>query len=916
MQRVDGSATRWTPYRALAWYLALGVVWFWVGSWALPQWVTDPVWQQRAYRGWAYVFVLITGLCAAWLVQRVRSVEARRLSVMQELTQVVRHAPAGIARVRVSDGLILWANARLASKLGLSLSELQARDFRTLLQPANPKWVEMQRNRLLAGEIEHYQEERHFTRASDGHHFTVMCTVTVVRHTSPEDDVLVCVVQDITEMKQARHALERSEQQLRLALEGSGTVMWDWDMVRRRRFFSAGAAQMLRYEGEHFSRDFRVRERLHPEDATAFEAAVQRALQQGELLEIMVRLQCFDGIYRWFEVRGMRHQDAEGHVVRFSGTVLDKTAQRQGEERLRQAVTVVENTREGIVVTDARSRILSVNPAFTELLGYTEEEMLGETPRMFKSGRHDKAFYDAMWGCVMRTDHWRGEIWNRRKNGEVFPERMSLSAVRDPAGTVSHYVCMFTDISREKQREQQLEFLAHRDALTGLFNRTQVMLELQSLLEGAARTGEIMAVIVLNLNRFKDVNESYGHVVGDEVLKHISRQIKEVLRPGDVIGRMAGDELVVVARALETGEQAEVIAGRLIRAAAQPWKSPDNFSIVMSVAAGISLYPAHGHTAASLLQGAHAAVQAAKTMEHASEAACFFDESMTFAARERMALEARLRIAIEKGHLELHYQPQVDCATGRFVGAEALVRWNDPEEGMISPGRFIPVAEKTGLIGPLGEWVIQEACRQGQAWREAGLPHISLAVNVSLHQFWLTDIIACLDDALRTSGYSADGLEVEITESALAHRPEEALQVLRSMKQLGLRLAIDDFGTGYSSLAHLKRFPIDVLKIDQGFIRDIHVSRDDQAISDAVIAMGHSMDLQVLAEGVETEAQRAYLQSKGCDFCQGYFFSRPLPAAAFGALLARAEHLPVAAAAPAPAPAPDAVPALSPPPAA
>ena len=896
MQQVDGSATRWTPYRALAWYLALGVVWFWVGSWALPQWVTDPVWLQRAYRAWAYVFVLITGLCAAWLVQRVRSVEARRLLVMQELTQVVRHAPAGIARVRVSDGRIVWANARLAAKLGMSPGELENHDFRTLLQPSNPQWVEMQKARLLAGEIEHYQEERHFTRAVDGHHFTVICTVTAVWRDSPEDAMLVCVVQDITEMKQAREALERSAQQLRLALEGSGTVMWDWDMVRRRRSFSSGAAQMLRYEGQRFARDFRVRERVHPEDATSFHSAVERALQHGELMEITVRFQCFDGVYRWFEVRGMRHQDPQGNVVRFSGTVMDKTAQRQGEERLRQAVTVVENTREGIVVADARSRILSVNPAFTELLGYTEEEMLGETPRMFKSGRHDKAFYDAMWSSVMRTDHWRGEIWNRRKNGEVFPERMSLSAVRDSAGAVTHYVCMFTDISREKQREQQLEFLAHRDALTGLYNRTQVMVELQALLEGAAHTGEIMAVMVLNLNRFKDVNESYGHVVGDEVLKHIARQIKEVLRPGDVIGRMAGDELVVIARELETGQQAEIIAGRLIRAAAQPWKSPDNFSIVMGVCAGISLYPKDAQSASSLLQGAHAAVQAAKVMDRGTDSACcFFDESMTYAARERMALEARLRLAIEKGHLELHYQPQVDCKTGRFVGAEALVRWNDPEEGMISPARFIPVAEKTGLIGPLGEWVIQEACRQGQAWREAGLPHISLAVNVSLHQFWLTDIIECLDEALRSSGYSADGLEVEITESALAHRPEEALQVLRRMKLLGLRLAIDDFGTGYSSLAHLKRFPIDVLKIDQGFIRDISTSSDDQAISNAVIAMGHSMDLQVLAEGVETEEQRAYLQVQGCDYCQGYLFSRPLPAKAFGALLARASHLPAPA---------------------
>ena len=325
------------------------------------------------------------------------------------------------------------------------------------------------------------------------------------------------------------------------------------------------------------------------------------------------------------------------------------------------------------------------------------------------------------------------------------------------------------------------------------------------------------------------------------------------------------------------------VAERLMAAAGQPWTTPDGLSVVVSVSAGICLYPDHALTADDLLQGAHAAVYGAKA--RGSNAWCFFHENMTQAARERLALEARLRRALELGHMRLYYQPQIELATGRLVGAEALLRWLDPEEGLISPARFIPVAENSGVIGPLGLWVLGEACRQGQQWRAAGLPDLTIAVNVSLHQFLLTDIAGATADALNKSGFPASLLELEITESALAEKPEEALAVLNRLRELGLRLAIDDFGTGYSSLAHLKRFPLDLLKIDQGFIRDIPHSADDMTISSSVIALGHAMGLKVLAEGVETQEQLSFLQQKGCDYFQGYFCSRPLPAEDFTRLL-------------------------------
>ena len=568
-----------------------------------------------------------------------------------------------------------------------------------------------------------------------------------------------------------------------------------------------------------------------------------------------------------------------------------RAALQRSEARQRLAATVVDNTMEGVVVTDAHSRILSVNAAFTRLLGYTEEELLGKTPRVFKSGRHDKAFYEAMWTALTETGYWQGEIWNRRKNGEIFPEHMSLSAVRDPAGEITHYVCMFTDISEEKAQQRQLEYLAHNDPLTGLSNRTWFGHQLELAVQEAQGSGEHIAVLLLNLDRFKDVNDSYGHATGDEVLKHIARQVQSALRPGDVLGRLAGDELAVVARNLRHADSAAAMARHLIRAVAEPWRSPDGLEVVAGVSVGICMFPEHAGTTELLLQGAHAAVYGAKARGRG--AWCFFHEAMTQAARERLELESRLRLALAQGHLQMYYQPQMDIATGRIQGAEALVRWNDPQEGLISPARFIPVAETSGVIGPLGEWVVREVCRQGQQWREAGLPPLTLALNVSPRQFHLTDLAGCTAAALQASGFPAARLELEITESALAERTEEARQVLVRLRELGVRIAVDDFGTGYSSLAQLKRFPIDVLKIDQGFIRDIPQSEDDMAISAAIIAMGHSMGLSVLAEGVETEGQLAFLRERGCDAYQGYLCSRPVPADEFVALL-RAQAEPAA----------------------
>ena len=877
-----GSAPRIAPWWGMALYLVVGVVWVFVGDALLAGLVDDPqqITRYQTLKGWGYV--LLTGGLAWWMLQRMRRAERVRSAIATELSQIARHAPAGIARVALS-GRVIWANARLCRLLGVDEAALQATDFRDLFAASDQAWAAQQLEGMKAGRTDHYQSERRCRRPGDGHTVPVLCTVTYVPEAGDGPEHLVCVLQDMAEVEAARTALAHSETRLRLALDGSGSGMWDWDMVQRKNTFSGGIERMLRYQGPDFAQEFRFADRLHPEDRERVRMAVRAALESGEPFEQSARLLCYDGEYRWFLARGLRHLDADGQPARFSGLLTDLTGRLHAEERQRLAATVVDNTIEGVVVTDAQNHILSVNAAFTRLMGYTEAELLGKTPRLFKSGRHDRTFYEAMWERMHRTGHWQGEIWNRRKNGEIFPEHMSLSAVRDAAGAVTHYVCMFTDISEEKAQRERLEFLAHNDPLTGLANRVWFNHQLEEAVREARASGEQLAVLLLNLDRFKDVNDSYGHAVGDEVLKHITRQAQAALRPGDLLGRMAGDELAVVARHLRNPDEAEAVAQNLIDAVAEPWRSPEGFAVVAGASVGICLFPAHAQSAQTLQQGAHAAVYGAKARGRG--AWCFFHEDMTLAARERLAMESRLRLALTQGHLKLYFQPQVDIASGRIVGAEALVRWLDPQEGLISPARFIPVAEVSGVIGPLGEWVMREVCLQGQRWREAGLPELTLAVNLSPRQFHLTDVAGCAASALAESGFPAHRLELELTETALAERPEEARQVLLRLQALGVRMAVDDFGTGYSSLAHLKRFPIDVLKIDQGFIRDIPRSGDDMAISAAIIAMGHSLGLQVLAEGVETQEQLAFLRERGCDSYQGYLCSRPVPVAEFTALL-------------------------------
>jgi diguanylate cyclase (GGDEF)-like protein/PAS domain S-box-containing protein len=568
----------------------------------------------------------------------------------------------------------------------------------------------------------------------------------------------------------------------------------------------------------------------------------------------------------------------------FASALRDVTLRKQADAHLRIAAIAFESN-EPMVITDANNIILQVNQAFTKSTGYTKEEAVGRKINLLKSGRHGEAFYKAMWETIERTGTWQGEIWDRRKNGEIYPKWLIISVVKGDDGTVTHYVGTHIDITERKAAEEQIKQLAFYDPLTQLPNRRLLQERLKHGIDVERRDGKQLALLMLDLDRFKSVNDSMGHLAGDELLQQVAERITNRLREVDMVARLGGDEFIVLLEDIAHPEDAARVAEDIIADLSKPFCMDQGEDIQISASIGISLYPQHGGSPQLLMDHADAALYQAKDAGRGCFA--YFSEDLTIAARERIALELRLRKAIEQQDLRVFYQPQVDIASGRIVGAEALVRWADPVDGLIPPIRFIPIAEETGLILAIGEWVLRETCRQGRQWLDAGLPPLNLAVNVSPHQFRRSDICSLVATVLSETGFPAHQLELEITESGLMENQGNATEILNSLRAQGIRLAIDDFGTGYSSLAYLKHFPLDLLKIDKSFIDDIPHLEDDMEIASSIIAMGHILGFKVLAEGVETPEQLAFLQEKGCDMYQGYFQSKPMPAEEFAEFLGK-----------------------------
>jgi diguanylate cyclase (GGDEF)-like protein/PAS domain S-box-containing protein len=572
-----------------------------------------------------------------------------------------------------------------------------------------------------------------------------------------------------------------------------------------------------------------------------------------------------------------------GGVLVF-GIFAQYTVNRQEKSRLKLllAGAVLQNTNDAIMVCDAGNRIVDINPAFERTTGYSRSEVIGRSADHFSSGGHDSGFHQVLWAKLAQTGCWEGEILDHRKNGDVYPKWMSVTTISDAKGKVSHYVASFRDISEIKAAEKRLEHLAHYDVLTGLPNRSLLVVRLEQALSLAHRNHWMLAVIFIDLDHFKEVNDSLGHSTGDRLLTDVGKRLLHCVRDSDTVARLGGDEFVIVLDNVGNPDAVSEVLAKIKDSLNAPIML-NGYEIFTTASIGIGLYPADGEDAESLLRNADSAMYHVKNQgrDHWS----FYSQQMNESSHRRLQLVSGLRRAIEDGQLSLVYQPQLDINTRTVSGAEALIRWEHADLGMISPVEFIPLAEDTGLIEAIGEWVLYEACRQFADWRAKGLGLPRLSINVSARQFRNTQFIKRVEQAFREYQLSPGDLELEITESLLIHTDARLLKDMQRLCELGVCFSVDDFGTGYSSLSYLKRFPIYMIKADRSFVRDIPGDKDDIEITAAIISMSHKLNIRVIAEGVETVEQLAFLREQDCDEIQGYLFSHPLSPSAFETFL-------------------------------
>lgn len=607
-------------------------------------------------------------------------------------------------------------------------------------------------------------------------------------------------------------------------------------------------------------------------DSPAVTLRMRTVLEQRQSAPLAeYRLRCLDGHPIPAEIVGVPIVYDERPAVLL--IMRDVTERKHTEERLKLSDQVINNVQEGIYITDANGIIRSLNPAFAAMTGYAAEELIGKRPSLFKSGHHHAEFYRNMWQALLGNGQWQGEVWNRRKDGEAFPAWQSITAITDEAGDVNHFVSIVSDISERKQAEQRLKHLALHDALTELPNRALFHDLLQQALAEAHREKQQLALLFLDLDRFKTINDTLGHPIGDLLLKETATRLRECVRESDIIARMGGDEFTVILRGVNDAN----VVGRVVKKIIARLRLPftiQGHDCLVGASIGISLYPADGSDATTLIKHADTAMYRAKAQGKNQHQ--FFTRTMSDEILARLQLEKALHAALEREEFLLYYQPKVSLASGEVVGAEALLRWRHPQKGILTPDKFLPVAEETGLIVAIGAWVLRAACRQAKALEDGGLAAQSIAVNLSAKQFEHKRLVQEVAAALEESGLQAGLLDLEVTETCAMGNVGRSIEVLEALRRLGVRVSIDDFGSGYSSLSYLKRLPIDTLKIDRAFVRDTPGDADDVAITTAIISMARSLNLNVVAEGVETEAQLGLLKDRGCNEAQGALFAMPL----------------------------------------
>jgi len=686
------------------------------------------------------------------------------------------------------------------------------------------------------------------------------------------------------ELDETSHALSKSQTRLAMALEASGLGLWDWNL-QTDEVHHTQVREIFGIEPEDVKTTLRdLRPRLHPADVPVLrEAMLAHFRGEADGYVVEYRVKHANGSYVWIEDRGRAvARDENGRVLRMVGTRRNIGALKSREEEQRLAATVFEAASEGIVILDPNYRILAVNDAFSQVTGYRREEALGQAVLQLVSDPEARRHYQQMRQELEQHGQWSGELVERRKSGELFPQLLQIKLVRDGQGHASHIVCFLADLSLRREAEERMRYLAQYDELTGLANRSLFKERLHEAAQRSRQSGRSLALLHIDLDRFKLLNDSLGHEVADQLLQQMARRLTQAVPEADTISRLSSDEFAVVVDSYSNLSSLARMANRLLGKLRQPLEVAGH-ELMMSASIGISLLPDNARELQALISQANMAMQHAKHL--GGDTFQFFTDNLQSATIERLQLETQLRKGITEGQLEVYYQPKLNLANDCLDAAEALVRWNHPQLGLVAPAQFIGLAEETGLIGAIGEFVLRQACRQARQWQLDGLAELSVSVNLSVHQLRQGNLSSLVRQVLEETGLEARLLELELTESQLLDNVDNVIDTFRQLDELGVRLAIDDFGTGFSSLSYLKRFPVDCVKIDQSFIRELPDNSDDAAITRAIIALAHSLELQVVAEGVETQEQMDFLKAQRCDAIQGYLISRPVPAEHFAQML-------------------------------
>ena len=804
--------------------------------------------------------------------QRLREKEAK-LRGLYELS------PLGIALTDMRGRYIKF-NEAFRRICGYSSDELKTLDYWSLT-PEEYAAQEATQLDLLNSKGYYGPYEKEYIN-KDGRRIPIRLNGMLVTG-ADEKNYIWSIVEDISEWKQIHNALSKSEEQYRRIVETSSEGIWSLDVNLRTIFINFAMCQMLGYKSEEMLGKT-VDEFVFEEDLPNLNRQMELR-KQGKGGHYELRFVHKDGSVCWCSINSTTLKDDQSNFVGSFAMFTDITKRKHAEDEMQLAALVYQTSSQAMMVTDEDNCIITVNPAFTEVTGYEPGEVLGKTPKILISNYHDKAFYQAMWQLLITTGKWQGELWNRRKNGETFPELLTINTIYQTDGSVYRRVALFSDITKEKEKENLIWRQANYDMLTDLPNRRMVYDRMSEDIKKIRRDKKRLAVLFIDIDRFKEVNDTLGHEIGDILLKEAAQRMMNCVRESDIIGRLGGDEFVIILNDLDDINCVGQIANNLLDNLAAPYHL-DIEMIYISASIGITIYPEDATDAATLLKNADQAMYAAK--RQGRNRFHYYTPAMQEAANARMRLTNDMHRALADNQFKVYYQPIIELATGSIYKAEALVRWQHPRLGLISPTDFIPIAEDTGQIIEIGDWIFRQAAAQAAYFREKYHPEFQIGINTSPVQFKadLNNHTSWFD-FLKELGLSGQSIVVEITESLLMETRDEISSQLLALRDNGVQVALDDFGTGYSSLSYLKKFDIDYLKIDQSFVRNLAPNSNDMALCEAMIVMAHKLGIKVIAEGVETQDQSNLLKQIECDYGQGFLWSKPVPTDEFEKLLSR-----------------------------